>query len=58
MRDFLSLHIVPEARPVPEPIRPFNDGTYMAESNMTVADLVDGFYLPWVKEQRKPSTYT
>ncbi len=39
-------------------LRPVNDGTYMAESNMTVADLVDGFYLPWVKEQRKPSTYS
>lgn len=38
-------------------LRPFNDGTYVPTSSMTVRAFVEGHYLPYVKEQKRPSTY-
>ena len=38
-------------------LRPFNDGTHTTLSGMTVRDFVDNVYLPYAKEQKRPSTY-
>ncbi|HET7349182.1 MAG TPA: tyrosine-type recombinase/integrase [Acidobacteriaceae bacterium] len=38
-------------------LKPLNNGTQTPESDMTVAAFVDQVYLPWAKEQKKPSTY-
>ena len=37
-------------------LRPFNDGTYTPASAMTMRDFVENIYLPYVKQQKKPST--
>ena len=36
---------------------PFNDGTHVAMSSMTVDAFVEGHYLPYAKDQKRPSTY-
>ena len=38
-------------------LRPFNDGTFIAAGNMTVGAFVEEYYLPYAKEQTRPSTY-
>jgi integrase len=38
-------------------LRPFNEGTYVAASSMTVDVFVEGYYLPYTKEQKRPSTH-
>ena len=38
-------------------LRPFNDGTYVAVSSMSVEMFVEEHYLPYAKEQNRPSTY-
>ena len=38
-------------------LRPFNDGTYGIGSTMSVNQFIEGIYLPYVEEQRRPSTY-
>lgn len=38
-------------------LRPFNDGTFVAAGNMTVDAFVEEYYLPYAKEQTRPSTY-
>jgi integrase len=38
-------------------LRPFNDGTYVPTSSMTVRAFVEGHYLPYAKDQKRPSTY-
>jgi hypothetical protein len=38
-------------------LRPFNDGSHTIASGMTVKNFVENTYLPYVKEQNKPSTY-
>lgn len=39
-----------------EKLRPINEGKTRPESTLTVAEFVEGFYLPFVKENYKPST--
>ena len=38
-------------------LRPFNDGTFVAAGSMTVDAFVEEYYLPYAKEQTRPSTY-
>jgi integrase len=39
-----------------EKLRPINEGRHRPESTLPVADFVEDFYLPFVKENYKPST--
>lgn len=38
-------------------LQPFNDGTHTPESTMTLETFVDNRYLPYIEEQKRPSTY-
>jgi hypothetical protein len=38
-------------------LQPFNDGTHTPESTMTLETFVDKRYLPYIEEQKRPSTY-
>jgi hypothetical protein len=48
---------VADVRPLlAEKLRPINEGKTRPESTLTVAEYVEDFYLPFVKESYKPST--
>lgn len=38
-------------------LAPLNAGTVQAESSMTVKDFIENHYLPFVKKEKRPSTY-
>jgi integrase len=40
-----------------EILRPLNEGRADVQSTLTLASFVDGFYLPYVRDNLKPSTY-
>ncbi len=42
---------------VEEKLRPFNNGHYTPESTMALERFVDTIYLPYVAEQKRPSTF-
>ena len=42
---------------VEEMLRPFNNGHYAPESTMTLERFVETIYLPYVAEQKRPSTF-
>lgn len=48
---------IADVRPLlAEKLRPINEGKTRPESTLTVAEYVEGFYLPFVRENYKPST--
>jgi integrase len=38
-------------------LKPYNDGTYTPASGITVQEFAEQFYLPYVKQNKRPSTY-
>ena len=38
-------------------LRPLNDGTHQPESTMSLKQFVEELYLPFVRRQKRPSTY-
>jgi len=48
---------IADVRPLlAEKLRPINEGKTRPESTLTVAEYIEGFYLPFVRENYKPST--
>lgn len=38
-------------------MRTINESTILPEQNLTLSDFVESVYLPWIKQNRRPSTY-